>query len=141
MARDLREDAARSVVQEAQQQAAEAGPTLAEMVGRLRGEAAIMNRTNEARAERGAAPAYTVPDVRRAEQLAAALAEIDRRLTALEGRGLDPELQRDAAKICAFLDGCTAQITVDELARWVGLPAARVIEVVGRTGLRHRWLV
>lgn len=101
-----------------------ADPTLAEMVTEL---------------DKFAWNLRSGPDV--AKALVPMLREIDRRLTALEGRGLDPELQRDAAKICAFLDGCTAQITVDELARWVGLPAARVIEVVGRTGLRHRWLV
>lgn len=48
---------------------------------------------------------------------------------------------RPALRLKNYLDACTAQITVDELARAIGLPAKVVLEVVIRSGLRHRWLV
>lgn len=81
MARDLREDAARAVVQEAQQ-AAEPGPTLAEMVTELR----------------RLFPGGSIGSPN-AHLLIGALAEIDRRLTALEDSALriDPNPPRALA--------------------------------------------
>ena len=119
------------------------GPTLAEMVERLR----------------------TCADVAPLPVVADALTEIDRRLTALEVRAhayppdLDPkgreifdaavsavekelaDIGPDARALVAYLDRCTAQITPNELAHALDLPADRVREVIRRAGIAHRWLV
>lgn len=109
------------------QAALSGGPTLAEMVERLR----------------------TCADVAPLPVVADALTEIDRRLTALESaahqhappENMGADVLRDALRLKTALDSCTWPITVDELARAVGLTPSRVTEVVIRSGLRHRWLV
>ena len=101
------------------------GPTLAEMVERLRTCALV-------------APLPVVTE---------ALMEIDRKgrdIFDAAADAVEKELANigpDARAIRAYLVSGTAQITADELARALDLPVSRVREVIRRAGITHRWLV